>query len=79
MAVSATRAAAGYITVVQESRFRLLTDSGQGLLLTLGHQANVQAEDLCGFLDAHTHVLVEYAGEPNTDSSVVYKVRPIRA
>jgi hypothetical protein len=38
--------AAGRIGVVQEGRFRLLTDGGQGLLLTLGHDASIGDAEL---------------------------------
>jgi hypothetical protein len=34
--------ATGSLIVVQEQRFHLLTDRGQGLLLTLAHTAPVQ-------------------------------------
>ena len=45
--LSATpQTAAGYITVVQEQRFRLVTDTGQGFLLTLAHNAPVGENDL---------------------------------
>jgi hypothetical protein len=38
--------AMGYITVVQEQRFRLLTNEGQGLLLTLAHHASLRGSYL---------------------------------
>ena len=39
--------ATGSLIVVQEQRFHLLTNRGQGLLLTLAHTAPVQIDDLC--------------------------------
>jgi hypothetical protein len=69
------RTATGRISVVQEGRFRLLTDGGQGLLLTLGHDASV---DDAGLHDLHARdarVLVEYEGEPNLASGVAHRVR----
>jgi hypothetical protein len=68
--------ASGHITVVQEERFRLLTDGGQGLLLTLAHGAGADAADLARYLAEHAHVTVEYRGEPNLASGVALAVRP---
>lgn len=65
------RAVTGHITIVQEGRFRLVADSGQVFLLTLAHDANVDAEELDHFRHQHTHLRVEYAGEPNMDTAVV--------
>lgn len=45
--MTATRqTAAGHLIAVQEQRFRLVTDTGQGLLLTLAHHAAVDENDL---------------------------------
>jgi hypothetical protein len=69
--------ATGAILVVQEQRFHLLTDSGQGLLLTLSHTAPVQIDDLCRWHATQLRVTVEYTGEPNLTSGVAYHVRPL--
>ncbi len=71
------RRVAGYVTAVQEVRFRLLTDDARGFLLTLYHGASVNGEDLRRFSLAHTHVSVDYEGEPNLSSGVAYRVRPV--
>ncbi len=71
------RQASGHIIVVQEERFRLLTDTGQGLLLTLAHDAPLEGSDLCRLRDTNTHVLVEYAGEPNVSSGVAHSIRMV--
>ena len=65
----------GTIAVVQEERFRLISDDGQGLLLTLSRKAATTPEDLWRFHRQASHVVVEYSGEPNTDSGVAQRVR----
>jgi len=70
-----TNTASGYITVVQEQRFRLMTDDGQGLLLTLARDADVDAAELRRFHEAHTHVLVTYGGTPNLETGAAHAVR----
>ena len=75
--LSATpQTAAGYITVVQEQRFRLVTDTGQGLLLTLAHNAPVGENDLHHWRQAKTHVAVTYEGQPNFASGIAHAVKP---
>ena len=71
------RTATGAIIVVQEQRFQLLTDRGQGLLLTLSHTAPVHIDDLCRWHVARLPVTVEYTGEPNLTSGIAYHVRPL--
>lgn len=70
-----SKTVSGHITVVQEERFRLVTDTGQGLLLTLSNHAGLDADDLCRFRDAGTRVVVRYDGEPNLESAVARSVR----
>ena len=53
----------GVITVVQETRFRLLTATGQSLILTLAHNANLTPEALCRLLEQRAVVVVDYQGE----------------
>lgn len=67
----------GYITVVQEGRFQLRADGGQGLLLTLAHNADADAAALQQFCAAHTYVAVEYAGTPDLASGAAQSVRAI--
>jgi hypothetical protein len=67
--------ARGHITVVQEERFQLMTDSGQGYLLTLGRDAGIDARDLRRLHDAGAHVVVEYDGDPDFTSGVARTVR----
>ena len=66
----------GTIAVVQEERFRLITDDGQGLLLTLSRKAPVTPEDLWRYHRQASHVTVEYSGQPNTETAVAQQVRP---
>jgi hypothetical protein len=75
MATTSKKTASGHIVLVQETRFRLMTDSGQNYLLTLGHDANIAPRDLCHFLDADIHVVVEYTGQPGLVSGVAHTIR----
>ena len=75
MTVNGTRWARGHITLVQEQRFRLVTDTGQGLLLTLSHKASLGAEDLQRLHRNHTPVMVFYDGPPDLASGVAREVR----
>ncbi len=65
----------GRITVVQEDRFRLGTDEGRSLLLTLSHRANVAGDDLRDLARARRRVIVEYDGDPGLSSGVARSVR----
>jgi len=65
----------GRITVVQEQRFRLVTDGGQGFLLTLAHDAGLNGSDLCLLCDAGLRVDVELDGEPGLASAVAHSVK----
>jgi hypothetical protein len=67
--------AQGYITVVQEQRFRLVTDTGQGLLLTLAYDAPLDSDDLQKLHDTNMHVIVEYEGEPNRETGVAHSLK----
>ena len=74
MATDGTHVAQGTIAVVQEQRFRLITDAGQGLLLTLAYDAPLDESDLHRFHDTSMHVVVEYEGEPNLESGVAHSI-----
>jgi hypothetical protein len=73
-ASSSEKIAQGRILLVQESRFRLLTGDGRGLLLTLAHNANVDADDLHRFHREDALLAVHYTGEPNLASGVAHRV-----
>ncbi len=75
MATDRTHVAQGTIAVVQEQRFRLITDAGQGLLLTLAYDAPLDEGDLHRFHDTGAHVVVEYEGEPNLESGIVHSIK----
>jgi len=76
MASATTHRVRGHITLIQESRFRLVSDTGQGFLFTLAHNAAVGHQDLERFYRAGTAVTVEYTGEPNLASAIAHSVRP---
>ncbi len=63
----------GRVVAVQEERLRLITDSGQALLLTTGKYARLAA-DPADLLLTQAQVRVEYTGEPNTASGVVRRM-----
>jgi hypothetical protein len=65
--------ATGYITAVQEERFRLHTDREQELLLTARDTARLQE-----LHRAHAHVRVTYSGQPNLDSGVAKSIKELR-
>jgi hypothetical protein len=67
--------AEGHITSVQETRFRLMKETGESLLLTLSHSANLAPSDLCRLRDSQRRVVVEYTGEPNLESGVAHRIR----
>ena len=75
MATDRTHEAQGTIAVVQEQRFRLITDTGQGLLLTLAHDAPLDESELHRLHDTGMHVVVEYEGEPNLESGVAHSIK----
>ena len=66
----------GRIIVVQEDRFRLVSASGKGYLLTLSHRAKVSEQDLQDWHKADCQVMVEYQGEPNLATGMVQNVKP---
>jgi hypothetical protein len=65
----------GHITLVQEERFRVVSDSGQGLLFTLAHNANISAADLHRFHEEGAEVVVGFRGEPDLETGVAHSVR----
>lgn len=66
--------ATGRITIIQEQRFRLVTDDGRGFLLTLSYKAPLELNDLTRLQRTHTRVLVEYTGEPNLTSGIAHRI-----
>ncbi len=70
-----TVTANGYIAVVQEERFRLVTDDGRGLLLTLASDAHADPRDLRSWAATHAHVQVRYTGSPDLTSGVAHAVK----
>jgi hypothetical protein len=73
--VSRSKQARGHLTHVQEQRFRVATTGGPSLLLTLAHDAPVNADDLQQWLREGATVVVDYQGEPGLDSGTAHAVR----
>ena len=67
----------GRIIAVQEQRFRLLTVHGQGLLLTLAHNAGAEMQTLRQMQTSGAWVEVEYSGAPNLASGVAHRVTSV--
>jgi hypothetical protein len=66
--------ATGRIEMIQEQRFRLVTRTGQALLLTLAHDASLDAADLERLHRAGTCVVVRYSGTPNEASGSAHAI-----
>lgn len=66
----------GRVVAVQEERLRLLANSGQALLLTLGKNAWLAA-DLGDLLHTQAPVRVAYTGEANLVSGIVHRIEII--
>jgi hypothetical protein len=64
----------GRIIVVQEMRFRIVTDDGRGFLFTLARNANVGAGELHRLHARDAPVRIIYAGEPGLDTCVAKRV-----
>src|SRR5437773_5256681 len=69
----------GHISLVQEQRFRLITDDGRGFLFTLARKAQLQLSDLQRLQKSHVRVRLEYTGEANTKSGLAEAVQPLTA
>ncbi len=66
----------GRLIAVQEDRLRLVTDSGQNLLLTLRSDAHLPA-GLGDLLHSQAALRVVYEGEPNMDNGIVKRIEKI--
>jgi hypothetical protein len=75
MITRATSIAEGHIIVVQEQRFCLMTDEGQGLYLTLTDDVGLNPSGLRRLCDARARVSVQYEAEPDSESGVARSVR----
>lgn len=74
-----THIAGGHIVAVQEERFRLITDTGQGLVLALAHGASLGISDLSRLELDDAHVIVRYTGLPNLETGTAHSIRPTAA
>lgn len=60
----------GRLTLVQEERFRVVSEAGRAYLLVLAHDSAVSADDLREWYRSGSRVCVEYEGEPNLEDGV---------
>jgi hypothetical protein len=58
--------------MVQESRFRIGTESGRTLLFSMSSNASVDETDLIELHESNAEVFVQYEGVPNLDSGIAY-------
>ncbi len=72
-----THEVTGHILMVQEERFRLMTDAGETLLLTLPTFGRSSPADLKRWHTQNTHVRVTYAGAPNLVSGVARSIQEV--
>jgi hypothetical protein len=64
------RSITGTILVVQESRFRLLTQAGRGMHFVLAHDARLEPQDLPAL--AHRRVRVDYQPAPGLRAHIAH-------
>jgi len=67
----------GRITLVQEQRFRVISEAGQSYLLTLARDANLHMEELRILLLEGAPVIVDYTGQPGLASASAHCVRRV--
>ncbi len=77
MAPDDTHQVTGRIVAVQEERFRLMTDEGQTLLLSLPRLSRVGPNDLKRWHASQQRVRAVYTGRPNLVSGVVRSIEPL--
>lgn len=63
----------GRINLVQEERFRLITETGRAYLLVLAYNSSVTADALEQWRRSGSWICVEYEGEPNMESGVAHR------
>lgn len=66
------RQATGTVLLIQEGRFRLLTDDGRGLAFTLSPAAPIEPQDLPPLL--HRRVRVDYEDAPGLLAGAAHRV-----
>jgi hypothetical protein len=70
--------ARGLVVLAQEDRFRLQTDDGRSILLTLKPGTNVSMENIESLADAGETVIAEYEGRPE-EGAVAPKARSVES
>ncbi len=69
----------GRVVVVQESRFRLITDGGQAKLFLLAPDAPLEPEDLPPLQHQQTKVRVTYDDAPGLVAGLARQMEPVGA
>jgi hypothetical protein len=64
----------GVISLVQEGRFRLVTDGGQVLPFVLSHRAAAEPQDLPPLMRSGTRVRVDYSEARHLISGVAHRI-----
>lgn len=71
-----TRTVTGVITLVQESRFKLVDTHGRSKLFTLGHGAAIDPEDLGPILHSGHPVTITFEATKGLIAGTVSEIRP---
>ena len=64
----------GVITVVQEGRFKLVTDTGRVIHFMLAHDAAIEPEDLPPLAQAQTRVRVAYTRPDHLIAALAHRL-----
>lgn len=64
----------GVITVVQEGRFKLVTDGGRVMHFVLAHDAAIEAQDLLPLAQALTRVRVAYTRPDHLIAALAHRL-----
>jgi hypothetical protein len=67
----------GIITVVQEGRFKLVTDGGRVMHFVLAHDAAIEPEDLPPLARAQTSVRVAYTRPKHLIAAVAHSLQTL--
>lgn len=68
--------ATGYLSIVQEGRFRMAILDGSALLLTAANSMRLNDGDLHRFHASHQLVDVGYEGDADFENGVAKSIRP---
>ena len=68
------RSVRGFVSAVQEGRFRLVTDDGRVMPFVLSHKASAEPQDLPPLAARTARVRVSYTDSPHLIADVAHRV-----